>query len=241
MPIIALASPTQSDVTSALRAFMLDVLPAGYDVVLGGDNRVPEPKISKFAVMSPLRFERISTNYDDFQDVKFVGSVSGTTMTVTEVDHGQIVVGATLFGVGVADNTVIASGSNGTYTLSKSQSLSSRVLSAGLQPITVSWKHVVQVDFHSTDTTASSAATSIAAALRDDYGTHYFSRITSLITPLHADEPKSVPFLNEAKQVERRWVLEVSLQVNQTIALPMQYADSAVVGLIEVDSFYPPQ
>lgn len=249
MPLINLSSPTQSDVATALRQFLLDTLPHGVDVILGDDNRVPEPDVDDFIVMSPIRFERISTNYDSLQDVKFIGSISGTTMSVSSVDHGVIVLGATVFGSDIINNTVITgfgtgSGGVGTYTVSNSQSKPSRVLAAGYVPILVSWKHTIQCDFHSVNTTSSDAASSVAAVLRDEYGTRFFSRLSSpmnMISPLYTDEPKYIPFLNESKQIERRWVLDVVLQVNQLLGIPMQYADTAVVGLIEVDEFYPPQ
>ena len=61
----------------------------------------------------------------------FVGSISGTTLTVTNVSSGTIGVGQVLFGVGVTSETVITalgsgSGGVGTYTVNLSQSLTAR-------------------------------------------------------------------------------------------------------------------
>jgi len=65
----------------------------------------------------------------------FIGSVSGTTLTVTQVKNGTIGVGQSLLGVGVTAETVITalgtgSGGVGTYTINLSQTISSEVLNS---------------------------------------------------------------------------------------------------------------
>jgi hypothetical protein len=65
----------------------------------------------------------------------FTGSVSGTTLTVTNVSSGTIGVGQSLFGLGVANETVITalgtgSGGVGTYTINISQTLSARAMNS---------------------------------------------------------------------------------------------------------------
>jgi hypothetical protein len=65
----------------------------------------------------------------------FTGSTSGTTLTVTNVSSGTIGVGQSLFGLGVANETVITalgtgSGGVGTYTINISQTLSARAMNS---------------------------------------------------------------------------------------------------------------
>lgn len=65
----------------------------------------------------------------------FTGSTSGTTLTVTNVSSGTIGVGQSLFGLGVANETVITalgtgSGGVGTYTINISQTLSAREMNS---------------------------------------------------------------------------------------------------------------
>ena len=65
----------------------------------------------------------------------FIGSVSGTTLTVTQVKNGTIGIGQSLLGVGVTAETVITalgtgSGGVGTYTINLSQTESSEVLNS---------------------------------------------------------------------------------------------------------------
>lgn len=66
---------------------------------------------------------------------QFTGSISGTTLTVTAVTSGTLVVGETLYGAGIAAGTTITAqasgtGGAGTYTLSTSQTVTSEGLSA---------------------------------------------------------------------------------------------------------------
>ena len=61
----------------------------------------------------------------------FTGSISGTTLTVTNVSSGTIAVGQALFGVGIAPATIITAlgtgtGGTGTYTINTSQTLTAR-------------------------------------------------------------------------------------------------------------------
>lgn len=54
--------PTDETVMTAVRTFLLDVLPDGWEVFQGQDNRVPEPSAVNFVVMTPAHRKRLSTN-----------------------------------------------------------------------------------------------------------------------------------------------------------------------------------
>lgn len=62
----------------------------------------------------------------------FVGSISGTTLTVTSVLAGSIIVGQALDATGILSGTIITGGSGPTYTVNNSQTLSSRTFTASL-------------------------------------------------------------------------------------------------------------
>jgi hypothetical protein len=73
--------------------------------------------------------------YTDSSTAAFTASISGTTMNVTAVASGTIVVGQTIVGTGVAADTVITalgtgSGSTGTYEVSVSQTVASQSMNA---------------------------------------------------------------------------------------------------------------
>jgi hypothetical protein len=316
-------TPTQDDVASALRSFMLDRLPEGVDVIQGIENRVAEPTEPNFIVTWFLRTARIETNVDTPEDVKFTGAIAAATaaftgsiapapreqgvmpygiltvtavsagsivegslltgggvlgqtfvtaqisgtpggagsyavsraqdivsgslgtsygvLTVSAVEYGAIAVGATIFGTGVTAGTRVrefgtGTGGTGTYIVAPSQTVASRTLSAGSKTIRMNSIFTVQIDFHSGSASpASDMAQTISAALRDAYATTFFADLTGgTIMPLYADDPRYGPFNNENQQLEWRWTLDANLQVNQTIRVPLEFADSAEVVLIEL-------
>ena len=118
-----------------------------------------------------------------------------------------------------------------------SQTVASGTLSSGAKLIRQNSAFTVQLDFHSLDkTTAADMAETISTAFRDAYAVEFFGAISDEITPLYADDPRYLPFQNENQQFEQRWVVEARLQVNQTIAVPSQFADSATVTAISVEA-----
>jgi len=194
-----------------------------------------------------MRKPRLGTNLDELADVLFTGSVAATTMTVTDVVRGTIIVGATVFGVAVTDDTKVLAqltstgdpGGLGTYKLSKSQTVASRKLSAGGKNMTQPSMVVVQVDVHGPESGDNSSI--ISTAFRDEYAVRLFEEQGIVgITPLYADDPRQSPFSNDQNQTENRWIIEAALQVESMVRVPQQFADAVVVGLIDVDATYPP-
>lgn len=246
---------TQNDVQIALRKFLLAVLPAGYDVMIAIQNRVPEPQSPNFVVMSPVRFTRLRTNIDTAADVRFTGAIApavspatGGVMTVTAVDFGVIRVGAIVFGVDVEDGTEVLSqvsgpaGEAGIYMVSQSQTIASETLSTGQKEIEQGAEVVVQCDFHTADNTAADAAQMVATLFRDEYGVQLFAdqEPNAGVVPLFADDPRYMPFWNDQQQAEWRWVVDAHMQINQVVVVPQQYTDAVNVILYSVDVLEPP-
>ncbi len=190
-------SPTQSQIQIVLRAFLLSILPQNIPVIIGQDNRVPEPANTDFVLMTPMFRRRISTNLDSYPFSPSQDPITG------------------------GDNT---------YTQST--------------------EVLMQCDVHGPN--ASDNAEIIVTMLRDTYATDFFLNQPTLvptlipipipgITPLHADDPKQVPFQNAESQWEYRWVVEVNLQVDQVVSnVPQQFATAANVTSINVDKTFPP-
>lgn len=237
--------PTDSQVRQALRSFLLGILPAGVEIVLGQDNRVPEPPAADFVVMTRIRSDRLATNIDSYADVAFEASISGTVLTVTSMMFGEILVGATLFGTNVAAGTTIASygsgsGGAGTYNLSGgAQAVGSEIMATGALAALQETEVLYQLDVHGPN--SSDNAEIIATLLRDEYAVDQFDRLISGVEPLHADDPKQIPFVNDQQQFEYRWVVEARIQANQAVInIPQQFASAFAVALLEVDAAYPP-
>lgn len=233
---------TEKAVLAAVRSFLVSILPTGVEVVRAQVNRVPPPRGVDYVVMNPIGRARLSTNVDTYSDVSFTGSIVGLVMTVTAVEFGSIAVGQTVFGVGVASGTKITamgtgSGGVGTYTVAPSQTLSSRKLSSGfetyLQPTEIS----IQLDVHG-DNSADNAQT-ITTLFRDQFAVTAFAALNTGVSPLHADDPKQIPFRTGEQQVDDRWVITARLQANITLQTPQDFADQLQPTIINVEAAYP--
>lgn len=234
-------SVSQHNVQASLVTFLTAVLPSTVEVVSAAINRVPEPKSDDYVVVSPLRRTRLRTNEDAPVDAVFTGSISATTMTISAVDtdrfpDGRIEVGSRIFGTGVAANTTVTailtgSGQIGTYTVTPSQNVASRTLSAGTKTIEQGTEFVFQLDFHTKDFSAADLAQTVSTVLRDPYGVSLFAEQTTDygVVPLYGDDPQYRPFINAAQAYEWRWSLDVHLQANPVVTVPQEFADSAEV------------
>jgi hypothetical protein len=59
---------TESNSMTALRSFLLNILPNGIEVIQAQGNRVPEPSANDFVLMTPLFRERLETNTTTYID-----------------------------------------------------------------------------------------------------------------------------------------------------------------------------
>ena len=97
-----------------------------------GQVRITDNGVNVYLVDGAFRYTwRISSP----ANAVFTGSVSGTTLTVTSVSSGTIAASQSLYGVGVADETVITAlgtgtGGTGTYTINVSQTVTARSLNS---------------------------------------------------------------------------------------------------------------
>lgn len=96
-------------------------------------------------------------------------------------------------------------------------------------------KMTVQLDCYGAD--AGDWAVILSTVLRDEYAV---TALSPTLAPLYCDDPKFAPLVNAESQYERRWIVPVVLQYNPVVSVPMQFADTAQVALINVDEAYPP-
>ncbi len=233
-------SPTETEVFEALTGFLSSVLPPDTEVIQAQVNRVPEPVEDSFVIMTMTAKPRISTNIDTYSDSLFTGHIAGTLLTVTEVDFGVIDVGRPVFGVDVADGTQITArgtgtGGTGTYVVSPSQSVTSQQMAAGVVEIEQRGQYAIQLDFHGL--AGGDASQVVSTLFRDAYAT---DRFPDSMSPLYCDDPRQLPFSNEQQQIENRWVVTIQLQVDQTVSVPQQFADTVSVVLKSVEVEFPP-
>jgi hypothetical protein len=244
---MAAPAPTQDDALTQLRSFLLTILPAGMEVIAAQVNRVPEPAAADFVLMTPVARMRLSTNLDGYVDTVFTAGIVNATMTVSDLGAGSIKLGRQIFGVGVSQSPptlVIAqvsgpTGGAGVYTVTNNgQTVASEKMATGDSSFLQAVDFIVQLDVHGPNSAENAQV--ISTLFRDLYATIWFAANgDGNVTPLYADDPKQIPYIQDQQQFEDRWIVEAHMQVNATILLGQQFADALAVQLISVDANYP--
>jgi hypothetical protein len=173
-------SPTQSNIQTALRSFLVSILPANVPVIEGEDNRVAEPSATDFVVMTVIRRERISTNVDSYDQT----ILDPTTLSILQAT-----------------------------------------------------KLTIQLDVHGPASSDNSQI--ISTLFRDDFAVQAFAQSGFDISPLYADDPMQIGFVNAENQWEIRYVVQAFIQANQVVVVQQDFADEVNVGLVSVDATYP--
>lgn len=259
-----LVSPTQDDVLTVLRALLLDILPAGVEVIQAQDNKVSEPAGDDFVLMTPRSRHRLSTNVDGYMDCAFAASIASNVMTVTAVAIGKIVPPAQIFSPSFPLdqkfyilNQISGSppGGPGTYAVTPGtpdvapstqvgvfiigqSPIEGTKFASGVDAMLQPTDFLVQLDVHGPNSGDNSQI--ISTMLWDEQAFDFFEAADKNCEPLYCDDPRQMPFANDQQQVENRWVIEAHIQVNAVVTAPQQFADQVTIGLINVDVVYPP-
>ena len=223
----ATINTTASTVFTALRTFLIDILPEGVEVVKGLINRVSAPLSENYVVLWPLSQQRISTNETDVIDCKFKGVISGRTLTVTDLYYGTILIGAEIFGA--MAGTKILSGTYPTFTVDKSQTLLWSDMASGRREDTQGLKTTVQVDIHGAD--SSDNVQIITTMFRSDWCADFFRDLALGIYPLTCGDPLQTQFMDDSQQINLKWSIDVELQINPIVAVPQQFMDEVIVEI----------
>ena len=220
----------ESDAFTVLRSFLLACVP-NIEVVRGQDNRVPEPLGTDFITMTPILSERIHNNIRDYVDAVFVGSITDTTLTITDAIYGSLFVGVTIYGVDVLPNTTITAVlGGGQYTVSQSQTVASQTIAGGIKTMLNPVKMTIQCDIHGVHSCDN--AHIITTAFRDVYANDEFEKQAKNVFPLFSTNPKQIPFNNSEQQVEERWVVDLTIQVNPIVTVSQQFFDNLTILVI---------
>ncbi|WP_447921066.1 phage neck terminator protein [Achromobacter aegrifaciens] len=86
---------------------------------------------------------------------------------------------------------------------------------------------------------AQDLALTLSIALRSQYGCEFLGSL-GRVQPLYTGELKQLPFESAESLTFERWSFDAVLQFNPSITVPQQFADQLHVGLIEVDTTFPP-
>lgn len=239
-------SLTEVQALTSLRSFLLGILPSGTEVIRGQDNRVPEPAVANFVVMTPLMQPRLGTNEVSYFDDVVTGEIAGTVLTVTDIARLQLGLstGMLLLDSGwptmtVAVGTVIVDqltgslGGTGTYTVAPTQTVASETMYIGTRQDLVPVELTVQIDVHGP---ASGNNTRIIEALF--YSSYAVDAMGANVSPLYCSDPRQAPFENESSQIEYRWSIDAHLQVNPIVSTPQTFATEVEVDVVQAATEY---
>ena len=212
-------------------------------IVRGQVNRVPQPAQPDHVVMWPLLRTRLATNIDATTDAQFLGSIAANVLTVGHVVAGSPAIGQSLFGTGITPGCAILSQISGTpngagaYQVSPTANVAYGTIYNGTDAITQKTELTVQVDIHG-PASADNAAR-ISTIWRDQACVDLFTANGGFVCPLYHSDPRQLPFENAENQVEERWSIDLAMQVNPVITLPMQFAGTLVATPIPVATVSP--
>lgn len=96
----------------------------------------------------------------------------------------------------------------------------------------------IQLDVHGP--AGADNATLITTLWRDEYASIFLAAQNAGMAPLYTSDPQQLPFVNGEQQWEDRWTFDLALQVNAVVTTTQEFADTATVGLVNVDVAYPP-
>ncbi len=102
----------------------------------------------------------------------------------------------------------------------------------------VSLEVQVQIDIHGPN--GADNSTIIEALFRSGYGCDAFAASGFAIQPLYVDEAKQIPFIDGEQQYEDRWTFNAHMQANPVITRSQDFANQAIIDVINVDATYPP-
>lgn len=91
----------------------------------------------------------------------------------------------------------------------------------------------VHVQFDYFGPAAANWAAAVSTVFRDEYA------VTALapdVSPLYIDDARQVPFVTGEEQYLQRFTSTAVLQYNPAVSVPQQFADEAVVGLVDAET-----
>jgi hypothetical protein len=242
--LVPYLTETEVQQFTALRAWLIGLVPSTTDVIRAEINRVPEPQGADFIVMTPLRIERLGTNFYTTNDAIVTASIAGSIMNVTVLARGTVQPGAPLtdgtVGVIAANTGVITQlsgsvvGGTGAYAVTGSQVLASGTLYAGTRNDETQTKWTVQLDIHGPN--SAGTAQTIVGLFRTEIAVDDLGESGYAIAPLWCDDAQQRPFINAEQQFEYRWGMDLVLQVNPIVRTGQQFADQVIIDLVEADA-----
>ena len=233
---------TEAQAFAALRALLLQVVPAGTPVIRGQDNRVPEPTEGDFLVVTPLIMSRLGTNDTGYFDDVFTGSIAAGVLTVSAIakldlglSTGMLLLDGGWPTMNLLPGTIITGqlsgslGGTGTYAVSPTQTVVAETMYAGSRVDLTQTDVTVQIDVHGPN--SGNNVRIIESLFRSEYAVDLMGASGVEFVPLYCSDPHQAPFVNDSNQVEYRWSMDAHLQLSSTVRTPQQFATEVEIDL----------
>lgn len=234
---------SDSTIITALRAFLLTLVASGTEVIQSQANRVPSPAGPNWITITPVMRGRLSTNVDAYSEATVEASITGTVMTVTAVIEGGLEPGAALAGDGVQPLSSVvaiidATPGAETWRITPAQSVPAGLIFTGAAKLMQPTELTYQIEAYGP--ASADIVQIISTVWRDEFACQGLDAYGYGIQPLYSSVPRQLPFWSGEMQAINRWMIDLVLQANPVVTAPQQFAGTAEVGVIEVDSRYPP-
>jgi hypothetical protein len=246
-------SPTQSDIQTALRAFLLNILPSGSAVFTATIAGTVLRVTSLLANSGLINVGDLVLGQNVAPETTVQVAIDVDPMTglgTYQVSPGQTVALSTTMwnGVPVVAGQVnrVAEPQQGDFVtmttlrrvrLETNIDTYADVLPAGNNTYRQATEVMVQLDVHGPN--SHDFAEVISTMFRDSYATDFFLSYPG-ITSLYSEDLRQIAFVNAEAQYENRYVIEVLLQADQVVTgVTQQFADILSVDLIDVETTYP--
>ena len=213
-------------------------------IVLGQTNRVPQVRQTDFCVMWAISRIRLAQNIIELTDNSFTGSVVNNVLTVSALLDGDVPVGQPVYAMATKGGTIPTFSTIqqltgpaqgiGTYSTTPSQDITSRAMYAGVADHMQKIEFTAQVDVHGPS--SADNATRISTLWRDQFTIDAFRDLGIDVSPLYAEDPKQMPFVNEQQQTENRWVVDLAMQINPVVSTTAQFADERDATVTSVET-----
>ncbi len=126
-----------------------------------------------------------------------------------------------------------------TKALSTNKTIYTPTPGAGVEGNWASMEVRMQLDFYGDN--ASDVSQVVSRLIRTDYACQQFAASGVDIQPLYSEEPRNTTMLNAESQYQNRWTMDFIGQFNPIVEVPMDFANTLTIDLVDVDVKYPPE
>ncbi len=246
-------SPNDNDIETALRTFLLSALPQGaaaFGGLISGTTLTVTNKTSG-SLLPGMTLNAPGLIPGTQVLAQLTGTLGGIGTYQVSVGQSISVENMNAFGVDVilgqinrvpqpAGPDFVVMWAMSRERLETNVDFYQDIPSAGNTTFTNKTRVNFQLDVHGPNSAA--FAQIITTLFRDDYAIQNFQNSSNFpITPLYADDPRQLPFINAEDQYENRWVIDAAMQADQVVSgVITQFAAAAAMNLIINTSTIPP-